>query len=126
MMTTTMSMMMKMIMMEMTLVSRSRLLLEYGADVEALDSEGWSPFHWACQHGNVYTARLLMTRGGWGWMGVLGRGPKWSGEEVAAVAARVLVLRRTTPHRSLLCVKAVYTNYLTIVKACTDRENLAR
>ena len=40
-----------------------RLLLEYGADVEALDSEEWSPFHWACQLGNVFTARLLMSKG---------------------------------------------------------------
>ena len=41
----------------------ARLLLENGADVEALDSEEWSPFHWACQLGNVYTARLLIAAG---------------------------------------------------------------
>lgn len=40
-----------------------RLLLENDADVEARDSEEWSPFHWACQLGNVYTARLLIAAG---------------------------------------------------------------
>ena len=39
------------------------LLIDYGADIEAMDRTGSTPLHLAAQEGHLATARLLVTRG---------------------------------------------------------------
>lgn len=36
------------------------MLLDAGAEVDALDDEGYTPLAWACAHGNLVSARLLL------------------------------------------------------------------
>jgi Ankyrin repeats (3 copies) len=43
---------------------QARLLLGKGASVNATDSNGWSPLHWACRSGHMSTVRLLIESGG--------------------------------------------------------------
>lgn len=40
-----------------------RLLINYGADVNAQDKEFWSPLHAACMCGHVDIAKLLVDKG---------------------------------------------------------------
>jgi hypothetical protein len=40
-----------------------RLLIDKGAQVNAIDSGGWTPLHWAAEQGHVEMVRLLCDRG---------------------------------------------------------------
>ena len=39
------------------------MLMDAGAKLQAVDLEGRTPLHWACQEGNVKSVELLLQRG---------------------------------------------------------------
>jgi ankyrin repeat protein len=41
----------------------AEFLIASGADVNAKDSEGWTPLHWAANYGHVDIARYLIAQG---------------------------------------------------------------
>jgi ankyrin repeat protein len=40
-----------------------KALLEKGADVQAKNSDGWTPLHWACRFGHHDIAAMLRAKG---------------------------------------------------------------
>ena len=40
-----------------------KLLLKYGADINARDKDGWTSLHWGAKNGNIDMLKLLITNG---------------------------------------------------------------
>lgn len=99
----------------------ARALLEAGAEIDALDGEGFSPFHNACEKGRVEVAKLLLERGAkWDTVVVQkpmsDRSPLSSAAQTSAEILKLLLERGAVDHKGEVLLNAAAAGNLESVR----------